>query len=271
MTAVAAGVPLTENKTKRTKTIDPAADNKMVLIDESGAYLLSKEKNGKVKPIGILELEHLSEVFSKKLPSKTGFMPSSCFNLETVFGIKSGKEFYLSCHQFNPCVLELKFQVTASAYKYFTIGLPYVQFFIIVQRYQGKYSRLDNSYVSCTNKPIRSLNDTLYQLPLHNIYRDHLKICFGRQEMPSNHNLSPAVYTEQICQDFLSSTFNSDLTPHAVTGCETYEEWAQNTSKNPNFALQVKYPAITADIYSTPANILTQMYNSLKAMHPDDI
>lgn len=250
-----------ETKVKRTKSIDPKADNKIIVIDDSGIFLMEKSSTGKVKPIGILELEHLSEVFSVKQPFKSNFITQSCFSIDSFSSPKTHKEYFILAYQFNPFTLEIKFQ-TSGDYRYFTIGLPYVQFFVALQRYQEKYARVGNTYITCTTTPVRSLEDPLFRIPLNNVDPSSGNICFGKQEMPQNHKLSPSAYGQEICQGFLNSPFNSDLTPYPVPGFETYTEWAANFVKNPKMALEGKFLTIGY----TPRHLIESITNSLRRL-----
>ena len=113
----------------------------------------------------------------------------------------------------------------------FYLNLPYIQF----------YNLKGSLFVTCSNKPVKNGNSTVFHLPFPNggASSPLVPICLGT---------SKPIKTPQDCIDaYFRRTFNDTHTDYVEFPKEikNYRVWEKNSRLNPNFALTVNWHSPT--------------------------
>ena len=125
--------------------------------------------------------------------------------------------------------------------KQVVLSWPYVQWTV---KFVGK--AISMLYLCCTTKPIESLDDPIFTLPMPNQYLEARgEMCLGDISIPENQEQSLRVM--QLINEVLQTNWNSDLAP-----CSTWETlgfgtddglagWDKMTKDDKDIGLKLKY------------------------------
>jgi hypothetical protein len=203
----------------------------MYLFDKHGVIALS-QKDNKLKTVGCVDTTEFFDHFTSDRPVESGLLEKECI----YFARKQVEK--QTVHMF---VLEYEPQLIEIFYKHYDddsdneitlvykIPLPFVQFYLSFHEYNTQFV-YRNSYISCTQKKLSSLEDRIYSLPVNNIHITG-SICWGADthlNFRTGENICS--YAKRVCNSFFSIPFNSDLRPVTVpVGLEAYNIWAVQT------------------------------------------
>lgn len=149
----------------------------------------------------------------------------------------------------------------------YAMSLPYTIFvFLICSRRNGEG---EESVFSCNdvrlfyrNQPLQSLQDVVHHPAISNINRDTASICRGSMLTDEGHQILPeklSDWMETFIERFWGSVFNRDWAQNLdeMTNvddrCSTFPKWANATSQNPAFSLEVPWRA-----YKTLESVLSE-------------
>ena len=133
----------------------------------------------------------------------------------------------------------------------FRLAFPYIVFIIrlLNPNYLDKLT-IQQVYVGCRTKPLQSLDDIIYHMPLPNCDGDY-HICLGGDWTYIDENrkqkCSLAEMVESVIGYFWNSGFNNDLSDQFVkfTGrnpaVSNLKNWQENSTKDPLFALKLDW------------------------------
>lgn len=208
---------------------------KAVPIDP--VYVITKEgcvvcdKSG--KPKGFVSHKSIASEVIDSRPVDTGLMEKNIIWMRR--NQLPNMETHSVVFEFDPMQIRLPYrQKEGGTIEFIQVYLPYVQFYLHVSVTSsgttGKQQlTLSNGVISCTNQPVRSLDDPIYELPLNNI-QDHGGICWGWGDGSKIHQLetdTPLAYAKRICTTFFSIPFNTHLQPNWPEGLRSYADWTE--------------------------------------------
>lgn len=147
------------------------------------------------RPVKVADLEEFLTALSADAGHSTGIVPP-------------GTRMVVSRGQMTMVLMEATPRMTSivTPAARFTLSLPFVQYYLKVQKTAGEYVVAD-SYVSCTRRPVMDEEDAVYQLPLPNVW-DTGRVCTG--SMKCGRGTLSSVCRDYIAA-FLGSGFNWDL------------------------------------------------------------
>lgn len=256
MTAVATQNSVVEAVKERTKiTLTDA--NALFILDSDGILACEKSNNGKVvTPIGYLEQELLIEQLTSNRPVNTGILPKNTIFYEKFKGAKHTYNIYIM--ELDPRIIAIRQLFgshSAGEVDTFNLAMPYIQFAVAIKELGGgQFATTGYSYVSVSNKPITSINDMVYPLPLNNVGSD-CGICWGDGSLPKTTNDTIPSYVRKIPSAFFSVLFNNHLYPQwpkefiedytgggtTATIKHALTKWRDKSKADPLFILQTKF------------------------------
>lgn len=222
---------------KPTKVL--SAVNTLFVIGPEGIIAANK-KNGQIVPIGYIDPEDFYRCLTISPSLETEILTKNVIWYKK--STTAGLTVYNILMQFDPQVLSLKLRSNNDPSGYITksLAMPYIQFLFTIKMVEGQ-AAIQKALIGCSTKPVKSLSDTLYQLPTNNIWPDG-RICWGIGNSVPSEKLSPFEYSQKLVTKFFTSPFNNDLAPKAVDGIDGYEDWGTKTVANPLFVLtDVRY------------------------------
>lgn len=158
----------------------------------------------------------------------------------------------LLIYESNPCICPVTYRTKSFDYsnyterikdKIYSISLPYIQCYVVNGRYDS-YSEGNGIqvYFSTTQKPVKSLTDDIFRLPLPNVtlYDGHACL-YGGYEIDINKESKETneLYGYRLFTSFFASPFNNELGNRRGFGLK---RWDQQTKENPSFILTSTLP-----------------------------
>ncbi len=239
-------------------------DNALFIIDSNG--IIVGEKNGsKVKVKGYMEPEQLIKCLTANIPFNTGIIPRDTVYYQKISPPKGGAT-HIFILELNPKVYHLNQQYRVKrpdgtygdkVYKTFKVALPYVQFVFIINEFQpGLFTHQDIGNAFCTQKPIASLTDPLFALPLQNVTSSNGAICWGDAAVRQDKTDNLASYVRKSINNFFTAPFTDHYTvpwpkdlmaPNLVQSSQdmkynpepNFLEWERKTKDDPSFILKI--------------------------------
>jgi hypothetical protein len=192
-----------------------------------------------LKQIGYIPIGDVKDLFSENL-QETPILDKNCIYYSSSVDSKTGLKTYVLIYEFDPRSVVINFDDGTKKFKTFNIALPYVQFYLkISQDKNGNCIPLsDETYISCTKRPIKALSDQVFSLPMNNIYAEEGNICWGYN--PIAKSKDPFVMARTMCNNFFTIPFNDDLVPDP-SSIGGYAYWAAQTKANPMFILDANF------------------------------
>lgn len=250
---------------KKKKVLSSKPEDRVYVIDETGVMVLNRDAKNKLIPEGIIDPESFFAGFVSDKPVNTGFLAPNVRYYERLTNTKKNAVNHIFMFEFEPRMASIIFHFREDYQtdngvheeKNFDIALPYLQYFIALNEVQNKLVINYDGYLTCTNKSVTSLADSLFQLPINNI-DVYGHICWGTSKAITHKpGESPSQLAYRACQTFFTTPFNNHLPPRAIVEWPNYETWATKSKADPGIALKTKYNALGNG--GTPNSIINQL------------
>ncbi len=118
------------------------------------------------------------------------------------------------------------------------LAFPYVVFII---QMNASYNDL---LVGLSPKPIKSLNDSIYSIPLPNVDDEKFYICLGQAINKINKIKQPGIIVENIISAFWQTAFTlyaDEMVDHCDYNLLSFANWSKLTKEDPTFFITKKW------------------------------
>ena len=209
-------------------------DNLIFLLAREGVFALQRDDTkDTVKMLGTFDLAKCIEVIKS---DKEVILPIFIKNL---IHFEQNNNIYKLILEYNPFMYTMALNLrTGQATAKYEIYLPYMQFYLQIQDL-GTHLKISNSRVSCTNKPLSSLEDTVYVPPLYNIYGNGT-ICYGSQAALT-HSTSVFEHAKKFVDSFFSSEFSVDIGMKGPPEFPNIDAYVKLSKERPHDVLLAKF------------------------------
>lgn len=214
--------------------------NSCFFIDHEYTYVLAK--NGEsLTPMGVIPSDQLIKKIQDSVECDTGIMANDTIYFRRK--IVNSNTHYSIVLQKEPRLQAISTYAHHEAYdkilnndgfeQFSKVALPYTQMFLSIEVRKGNIVLL-GSYMTCTNKPVESMSDRTYRLPLSNIDSNQ-HICWGEGiDMSIEQSQEPniAKYCKKLYRAFFNTDFTNDYGyPWPSNTFRNMKEWEEVSAK----------------------------------------
>ncbi len=226
----------------------------LFVVSSQGIWAIESSGQNEGKLLGWSDPKDIVSAIQNSMPLSSGLIPPECIYFERrhVHGETQHKFLF----QFQPGLKSIK-HTNVRITTVYNLAFPFLYFVIVIRETtQGMIPHHEKCYLFCTNKPIESLDDKIFDLPINNLYQGEGRICWGDNPIKISNNETPVQIARRICDYFFELNFNNDLMPDPVEGIVSYAGWQEESLKNPSFILNLKFK--TNSCYKTLRKLLEQ-------------
>lgn len=242
-----------------------SSESTSILLDKEGLLVFHKDEiNNKITPVGFMEPELFLQSLTKLVPMASDILPKNCIFYEKYS--QNTIDIRLFCFEFDHKVQSVKYKLIdpvrgTNFDKTYNLSMPFIQVYVPMNCFpDGKCTIKQEQFrISCSQKPIKSMTDGIFALPINNIGY-YGNVCWGDVSGGGIRDKeNPGDYARRIACTFFGSCFNNHMYPiwpdmlnvlYSEGKDENYvrnypnknlDKWEELTKQDPEIGLKINY------------------------------